>query len=163
MTAMIMPVALMSLAVMCVNVSKVTKEMEHSVKVCLNLFIYYMHFINSFVLLDIDECQNETLNNCDDNADCFDSDGSFTCTCREGYSGTGVDCQGKRWILLSLCNSFKLLLTLDIDECESSDTNNCHPDASCSNTVGSFYCTCLPGFEGNGTSCTGTLKIITRS
>ena len=44
--------------------------------------------------LDIDECQNETLNNCDDNADCFDTDGSFNCKCGEGYTGTGVDCQG---------------------------------------------------------------------
>ena len=44
---------------------------------------------------DVDECQNDTLNDCDDNADCFDTEGSFTCTCRDGYSGTGVQCQGK--------------------------------------------------------------------
>ena len=58
-------------------------------------FFHYMHFmLCCFVLLDIDECQNETLNNCDDNAECFDTDGSFDCVCREGYSGTGVACQG---------------------------------------------------------------------
>ena len=45
-------------------------------------------------------------------------------------------------------------VTSDIDEC-TSGTDDCHPDASCNNTVGSFDCTCLPGFEGDGTSCTG--------
>ena len=44
---------------------------------------------------DVDECQNDTLNTCDDNADCFDTEGSFTCICREGYDGTGIACGGK--------------------------------------------------------------------
>ena len=50
--------------------------------------------------LDIDECQNETLNNCDDNAGCFDTDGGFNCTCRVGYFGTGIDCQGMIELLI---------------------------------------------------------------
>ena len=32
-------------------------------------------------------------------------------------------------------------------------------DANCSNTDGSFNCTCEDGFEGNGTSCTGMITI----
>ena len=42
----------------------------------------------------------------------------------------------------------------DIDECI---TNNgeCSPEASCSNTVGSFTCTCLSGYTGDGYTCTG--------
>ena len=44
---------------------------------------------------DVDECQNDTLNNCNVNADCFDTEGSFNCTCRAGYTGTGIQCQGK--------------------------------------------------------------------
>ena len=33
--------------------------------------------------------------------------------------------------------------------------HNCHGDASCSNTKGSFYCTCLNGYSGNGVDCVG--------
>lgn len=30
------------------------------------------------------------------NADCADTDGSFTCACRDGYSGTGTVCTSKK-------------------------------------------------------------------
>ena len=64
------------------------------------LYLLRVLYVVMFDTLDIDECQNETLNNCDDNADCFDTDGSFNCTCIEGYTGTGVDCQGVYNVLL---------------------------------------------------------------
>ena len=58
-----------------------------------------------------------------------------------------------------VCSLYTVALAfLDVDECASSDTNDCHPDASCNNTVGGFNCTCLSGFEGNGTSCTGNIS-----
>ncbi|CAK9300983.1 unnamed protein product [Gordionus sp. m RMFG-2023] len=38
----------------------------------------------------------------------------------------------------------------DINECKNSP---CHNMAFCTNTLGSFYCTCLPGFTGNGFEC----------
>lgn len=41
---------------------------------------------------------------------------------------------------------------VDIDECEGD--NNCHMDAVCSNTFGSFNCECNEGFHGNGVNCT---------
>ena len=41
------------------------------------------------VSLDIDECIGET-DPCDTNAVCLDTEGSFTCTCDVGYSGTGL-------------------------------------------------------------------------
>ena len=44
---------------------------------------------------------------------------------------------------------------LDIDECEDDSDHNCDVNATCSNTAGSFSCTCNPGFFGNGRSCTG--------
>ena len=45
----------------------------------------------------------------------------------------------------------------DIDECEAG-TDNCHPNASCTDTEGSFECMCSPEFTGDGVNCYG--KII---
>ena len=42
--------------------------------------------------------------------------------------------------------------SLDIDEC-SRGTHNCSQFASCTNTVGSYNCTCEKGYFGDGTVC----------
>ena len=34
-------------------------------------------------------------------------------------------------------------------------SHNCHTDANCTNTKGSFLCTCLNGYSGNGVNCLG--------
>ena len=34
-------------------------------------------------------------NKCHPNATCTDTDGSFTCTCRDGDAGDGFTCEGK--------------------------------------------------------------------
>ena len=46
------------------------------------------------IYLDIDECE-EQLDNCDDNAQCTNNPGNFTCACKAGFSGSGVVCVGK--------------------------------------------------------------------
>ena len=38
-------------------------------------------------------------------------------------------------------------------------THNCHADANCTNTKGSFYCTCLNGYSGNGVDCVGRFTV----
>ena len=43
-------------------------------------------------------------------------------------------------------------LLLDVDEC-SRNLDNCHSNATCSDTEGSFDCTCDSGFEGDGVNC----------
>ena len=42
---------------------------------------------------------------------------------------------------------------LDIDEC--SENNDCHADANCTDTVGSYICSCKEGYSGNGFNCDG--------
>ena len=59
-------------------------------------------------------------------------------------------------------NSFIVLVT-DVNECVPDQMpeeyghleNNCHVDANCTNTKGSFYCTCHLGYSGDGVSCVG--------
>ena len=52
------------------------------------MFIQLLLF---FSRTDIDECDLMT-DNCDVNADCENTIGSFTCTCNHGYTGDGTMC-----------------------------------------------------------------------
>lgn len=47
-----------------------------------------------------------------------------------------------------------LLYAIDIDECDIT-AHNCSSDASCSNSAGSFECTCNQGYTGDGIACSG--------
>lgn len=48
----------------------------------------------NIALSDIDECATNA-DNCNDNATCTNTGGSFTCTCNSGYYGDGVTCNSK--------------------------------------------------------------------
>ena len=50
---------------------------------------------------------------------------------------------------------------IDINEC-GLNLDNCHLNATCTNIGGSFFCTCRPGFTGDGISCTGRFFFITK-
>ena len=50
-----------------------------------------------------------------------------------------------------------LNLSTDINECASPETNDCDPNAECSNTEGSYSCSCNEGYTGDGRKCAGTL------
>ncbi len=63
------------------------------------------------------------------------NDGTFSCSCRDGYSGDGYQCT-------------------DVDECADASLNNCDANATCTNTDGGFTCACNSGFSGDGTACT---------
>lgn len=51
-----------------------------------------MVFLFILLILDIDECEDE--NNCDLNALCTNTDGSYICRCLRGYEGDGRYCIG---------------------------------------------------------------------
>lgn len=58
------------------------------------------------------------------------------CYCNDGYGGKGCDLP-------------------DNNECKF---RPCDVFAHCTNTLGSFYCSCLPGYDGDGFSCHGKLS-----
>ena len=51
-------------------------------------------------------------------------------------------------------------IDVDIDECEL-ELYNCGAHAACRNTVGSYNCTCISGYEGDGINCSGKYVITT--
>ena len=57
------------------------------------------------------------------------------------------------------CNIFVekcFLFHADINECVM-DTDMCHVNAECNNTIGTYQCTCKVGYSGDGFNCTGML------
>nr|AAQ19025.1 ci-meta1-like protein [Herdmania curvata] len=113
--------------------------------------------------VNIDECKLN-ISVCAEYETCNDLDGSFNCTCddidttcselaycanvtddfnttaptclcRLGFTGNGSHC-------------------FDIDECLNVTTNDCHTNALCNNTFGSYVCSCNGGYEGDGVNCT---------
>ena len=51
-------------------------------------------YINAIVVYsDVDEC-TASLPVCDVNAQCTNTNGSYACKCKNGFSGDGKTCQG---------------------------------------------------------------------
>ena len=48
---------------------------------------------------DIDECTENETNDCDINANCTNTEGSYNCACRIGFRGNGKNCTGMKWIV----------------------------------------------------------------
>ena len=126
---------------------------------------------DSGICVDIDEC---SAGICDENAKCFNTDGSFKCSCKQGFFGDGLSC------IMGSCDSSNCperqkcrspttidckcvegfvsssevvnsqSFCADIDECA---TDSCDGNANCVNTIGSFDCVCNTGFEKDGFSC----------
>ena len=45
--------------------------------------------------IDIDECVVSMDNDCDTDANCTNTPGNYSCTCKEGYTGDGMTCDGE--------------------------------------------------------------------
>ena len=53
------------------------------------------HLSPAALITDIDECSSGDTNQCDSNAQCNNTDGSYMCGCLSGYQGDGRSCTGK--------------------------------------------------------------------
>ena len=53
-----------------------------------------------------------------------------------------------------------MIIILDADECTDPALNNCHADATCTNTVGSYTCACDAGYNGDGITCAGSNLLL---
>ena len=131
---------------------------------------------------NVNEC-SENQHECDVNATCTDTDGSYKCACNLGWTGNGYLCNKDVTcdpVLAGQCHEnakcvFNGYLRQhyckcnqgfvgngytckDINECGKKHSNKCHKDAKCINTPGGYECECLPGLVGDGKKCTSTSK-----
>jgi len=92
----------------------------------------------------IDEC-SVGLHDCWNDASCIDTAGGFLCACPAGWAGDGRTCA-------------------DVNECAivaGGGPGLCDPRATCTNTPGSFNCTCTTaGYVGDGFVCTDANECI---
>ena len=112
--------------------------------------------MSSYFFQDINECEDPGDNpTCHEHANCTDTEGSYECTCNTGFSGDGFNCSGLNSIhveIMLLVSLIICLFTSDVNECEL-DMDQCATNATCSNTEGSYECSCNTGFTGDGRIC----------
>ena len=50
----------------------------------------------TYLISDINECDDPSLNSCDpEDGMCEDIAGGYTCSCKTGYTGNGIQCYGR--------------------------------------------------------------------
>jgi len=127
---------------------------------------------------DVDECALGT-DDCDANATCANSVGSFSCTCVAGYYGDGVTCPA--CTAIGNCTSGLTCTNASDSQCSScapgyaepgcTDIDDCSPSpclngGTCIDGVDSYACSCVNGYIGTDCevapmpaafSCTGTV------
>lgn len=67
-------------------------------KLCIGKFGLFFIILNANIdsyTLDINECSSEELNECQKNTVCINTNGSYECACRPGFSGNGMFCEGE--------------------------------------------------------------------
>ncbi|XP_065432174.1 adhesion G protein-coupled receptor E3-like isoform X3 [Chrysemys picta bellii] len=87
---------------------------------------------------DIDECQGPSPADCGPHANCTNVPGNYSCTCIDGYEPSS----GKPNFTHASESTCQ-----DIDECLGLAGVNCGPHTNCTNVAGSYYCTCVDGYE----------------
>ena len=109
---------------------------------------------------DEDECILE-VHECHFEATCINTIGSYICACNEGFTENEakvgqVTCMHAHMTFHGLDAECYFLGTTIFNENECVLKNyTCDSHATCNNANGSFTCTCIEGFTGNGTVCKG--------
>ena len=75
-----------------------------SIALFLNIWI-----VPLFYFIDVNECER---NDCDVNAQCTNTKGSYTCSCNEGYIGDGKTCTGDSYGFVEKNSNLHSLLDL---------------------------------------------------
>ena len=75
-----------------------------------------MILIYTIVYVDVNECASNDTNNCDKNARCTNTEGSYSCRCVTGYVGDGTNCTGKLFTF-KLKRNFKVKNHAPFSEC----------------------------------------------
>ena len=130
---------------------------------CLSAFTFDCECVKGFTrnkadsCVDIDECQNNEAY-CNKNADCLNMDGSYKCSCNQGYFGDGESCLYGQCLDTNCPQNMTCVSPttsdckcktgftsdpnsencVDIDECEVD--NLCETTSDCINTLGSYSC-----------------------
>ncbi len=115
----------------------------------------------AFSTVDVNEC--DYYHPCNENSLCQNTLGSYVCQCMSGFeqaSATSKECVGNRlsgnvlWLSSLSSQLIALSALIDVDECgDESKLHTCHIYARCINTYGSYNCSCLEGYEGDGREC----------
>ena len=139
----------------CTDIDECMEEIDecHDDAACTNTYGDYNCTCNEgysgdgFNCTDIDECLEE-IDECHDNAACNNTIGSYECYCDDGFFGDGFECEDS-----DECADNEAAVVANVTD-YNWDTEECHDDAFCSNTFGSYNCTCGDGYEGDGFNCT---------
>ena len=60
-------------------------------------YLRQQQLINGFYT-DTDECASPETSECDPNAMCTNTEGSYVCRCKKGYVGDGKNCTGNFFV-----------------------------------------------------------------